>query len=113
MLQVTKSLKYGSKAYWDSVFAQYDSARISHDRWRDSMEALEETPYVVKKELFATDAQYYIIPAAVAILLIILIFGAILAWDGRQAERAKKSKKTSILNYRENETKTKKTKKVR
>lgn len=113
MPQEIKIKQYRSTEYWDSITNYHDSVQKAHKLWRDSMEALEETPYVIQEELFATDAQYYIIPAAVAILLIILVFGIILAWDSRQAEKAKKSKKTSILNYRENETKTKKTKKVR
>src|SRR6056300_1971904 len=101
MLQVTKSLKYGSKAYWDSVFAQYDSARISHDRWRDSMEALEESPYVIQKELFATDAQYYRIPAAFVILILLVIFGILLYFDSIKADKEKNNNTNSILDYNE------------
>jgi|SRR6056300_525362 hypothetical protein len=101
MLQVIKSLEYGSKAYWDSVFAESDSVQARHNRWRDSMEALEETPYVIQKELFATDAQYYIIPAAFVILILLVIFGILLYFDSRKADKEKSNNINSILDYNE------------
>ena len=101
MLQVIKSLEYGSKAYWDSVFAESDSVEARHNRWRDSMEALEETSYVVHKELFATDAQYYIIPAAFVILILLVIFGILLYFDSRKADKEKSNNINSILDYNE------------
>lgn len=107
-------LEKNSRPYWDSVFNYYDSIERDYQRWEDSMEALNgETVYELQKELFAGEAQFYLVPVLATILIIILVFGVILLWDSRQAQKAKTNKKNSILNYRESETKSKKVKKVR
>ena len=101
--------------YWDSVhralrtqFIEYQertkASNLAHEKWRDSMEALNEVPqYTPQAELFATEAQYYIIPIMVTLFVGILILGIVLVLDSRQAEKSKKRRSNSILNYRDDE----------
>ena len=79
--------------YWDSVHRalriqamEYQertkASNLAHEKWRDSMEALNGVPqYKPEAELFATEAQYYIIPIMVTLFIGILILGIVLVLE--------------------------------
>ena len=91
----------------DSLFAEIQANRIINEKyqeWQDSMNKLNTTTIQIDTDKnWYMQAQGYVVPSFIAVMVISIIFGFLVIIDSNRAQKENKKNKKSLLDSLNNE----------
>ena len=91
----------------DSLFAMIEASKIENEKyqeWQDSMNKLNPTTLLVDTdENWYIQAQDYVVPSFIAVIIMGIIFGFLVIIDSNRAQKENKKNKKNLLDSLNNE----------
>jgi maltodextrin utilization protein YvdJ len=91
----------------DSLFAEIEANKIKSEKyqeWQDSMNKLNTTTLLVDTDKnWYMQAQGYVVPSFIAVIIMGVIFGFLVIIDSNRAQKENKKNKKNLLDSLNNE----------